>query len=531
MQLPQIIELGRALGAAILTVTLASSAIAQTTRISRTETDFLNRVPAGEIGSLDDIRLRHNPTPTRPVDYEKVDKRVLTNLMKEAFDESGRLYSSLETDYRRYPQLRSLLSELNSLRVLTNRLNQDLTDGMKIESIVVDFREIDAAWRLFSHRAAQATGLSSVSKQSIERIDRLDREIGKLFQVQPSLDRRDLIQQLGVLENAIFNMSDELRRDASASTEMVQLASDARKLQQQITRIEDLVINENPYERIVSEYNRFESTWVVMLDKLRLLRSTSVERAVRRAVDADNQIHELLWIENSTSRAQLKQTADALIRDVDEFYNRTPLKLLLVFKNASGTLQVANDFYGMVQNFKDNLENNESDEQLIESYQYVEKQGTLFVRTFSQMKSQAAIVVIQEIEDGIAELRAELNLGGTVSQVDSRKLIPIAASLDNLSDQLDYDISKWMKTERPAYRSEVLAASAAFKKRTQRLHLMLDSEPTLPELQREADSLYKEWQAVYGFLGRCRTEDRANLSQVASEIRTDLLDLDGMVRL
>jgi hypothetical protein len=51
---------------------------------------------------------------------------------------------------------------------------------------------------------------------------------------------------------------------------------------------------------------------------------------------------------------------------------------LLNFKNATGTLQIADNFYGTVQNFKDNLDRNESDQELIESYRYVEEYGTIF---------------------------------------------------------------------------------------------------------------------------------------------------------
>jgi len=533
MQFSRRPEFGRAIVTALLTVTLASSAMAQSTRITRTETDLdlSRRPPAGEIGSLDDLRSRPTNNTPRAVDYSKVDRRALANLMKETLDESNRLYSSLDADYRRNPSLRSLLSDLSRLRTLASQVNQDMAAGVTLERIVVDFRQLDTDWRLLSTRMAQANGLSSISLQSVDRIDRLDQQVGKLFQVEPTLDRRTLQQQLGIMENALYNMSDELRRDMNASAKMTELASDARKLQQQIARVTDLVIDNYPYERIVSEYNRFERAWAVMLDSLRTVSNTGVVRAVRRVVDSDNMVHELLWIEHTTSRAQLKQTADAMIRDVDEFYNRTPLKLLLTFKNAAGTLQVADNFYGTVQNFKDNLERNESDQQLVESYRYVEEYGTIFVRTFSTLKSQAAIVVLREIEDGIAELRAELNLGGTVSQVDTRKLVPIAASLENLADQLEFDVRRWLTAERPTYRTEVTNATAAFMARTQKIHSMLDREPTLQELQRETDSLYQEWKVVYDFLSRCRTNDRANLSQLASEIRLDLIDLNSSLQL
>ncbi len=536
MHTTRFMELSRALGAALLTVTIASSAIAQpATRISRTDSDFdsLNsRLAPGEIGSIDSsFRSRSILNSGRPVDLAKVDTAKLTNLMKESFDESSLLYTALEADYRRNPQLRPLMTDLYRLRSQTNRLNQDIVAGVPLETILADFQQIDSDWRLLSHRMAQATGLSSITKQRVDRLDRLDQEVGRLFHVEPTLDRRALLQQLSIIENSLYNMADELDRDINGSSATVQLVSNARKLEAQVARIIEIVMNETTYERIVTEHNRFERSWAVLLDQLRTVNNAYVERSVRRVVDADNSMHQLLWIDNSTSRAQLKQTADALIRDVNEFYNRTPLKLLLSFKNAKDTLQAADNFYGTVQNFKDILDRNESDEQLVDSYRYVEEYGIIFVNTFSKIKSQAGIVVLREIEDGIASMRSELNLGGTVSQVDTRQLLPIAASLENLADQLDFDVSRWLKTERPAYRAEVTTASAAFMKRTQGLHQMLNSQPTLQELQKETDSLYQEWKGIYSYLSRCKTADRANLSQIASEIRADLTDLNSSLQL
>ncbi|MFN9719602.1 MAG: hypothetical protein ACK58L_12960 [Planctomycetota bacterium] len=527
-------EPGRPLIAALMTVLAASSAIAQTTRITRTESEFDigRRIAPGEMGSSNDIRRSSTLGAARDLDLSKVDRRALTNLLREAYDESGRLYTSLQSDYQRYPQLRSLLSDLKTLRSRTSLVNQDLAANVPLDQIVIDFREIDADWRLFSHRMMSLSGsLSTATRQSLERVDNIDRQVGKLFQVEPSLDRYELSRQLGILENSLYAISDELRRDLNTSTRLTQLVSDTRRLEVQIGRIEDFVIDNYPYERIVTEYNLFERGWNSVLEQLNTVNNSYIERAVMRMVEADSEIHDLLWIENSTSRPQLKQNTDALIKDVDEFYNRTPLKLLLTFRNSSGSLQMANDFYGVVQNFKDNLDRNESDEELINSYRYLEEQGALFVRTFSQMKSQAAIVVLREIEDDIAALRRELNLGGTVTQVDTRKLLTIAASLDNLSYNLDFDVRQWLNTARPANRTDVMTASSNFMKRTRRMHQMLDSNPTLNELQREADMMYQDWQTIYQYLGQCRTAQRQRLSETAAEIRQDLTELNDSLRL
>ena len=529
-------ELLRTLAAALCTVTLVSTAIAQTaprTRLADSSfPDLSRRLPPGEIGSLDAIPQTPILGNTgRPIDVSKVNKTAVATLIKDALDESARLYASLRQDYDRYPQLRSLLTDLTLLRNLTTRLDQDLAAGISLETILVDFRRIDADWRVLSNRLAQSTGLSSTTKASVERLDGIDRKVGQQFQVAPTLDYRQLYQQLSVLENALYNMSDELSHDFNGTAKTTQIVNDCRKMQQQIVRVQDMVQAQYPYENIVREYNFFDRPWELTAEQLRTVTNTYVERALNRVVQADLTIHELLWLETSTNRVQLKQTADALIRSVDDFYNRTPLKLLLNFKNAQNTLQVADSFYGTVQNFKDNLDRNESDEMVVDSYKYVEEYGTAFIRTFSLMQSQQGLAVLRQIEDGMASLRGSLKLGGTVSQVDTQRLQPIASSLEGLANRLDWDVRNWLNTERPAYKNEALQASAAFMKRTQSLSRLMNTAPTLTELQRETDSLYKEWQAIYSYLNRCNTPDRSYLSQGARDIRNDLTELNAQLRL
>ncbi|MDA1230848.1 MAG: hypothetical protein O2856_08745 [Planctomycetota bacterium] len=526
----------RAIFTALLTVTLASTAIAQpATRIGRndTNTQELNRrLQPGELGNLDSLPgTRPLGTNAKPVDLSNVNKQALANLMKEAFDESGRLYTLLEQDYRRYPQLRSLVTDLYSLRSLTSRINQDMKLGIPLETILTDFQRIDADWRVLSHRMIQSTGLSSATLASVDRLNAIDKQVGQQLKVAPTLDYRTLFSKLSVLENALYNISDELSNDLSGTSKTAVIVNDCRKMQQQITRVADLVQQQYPYERVVSEFNRFDRQWVLTLEQLRTANNPYVDRAVSRAVQADSDVHALLWLETSSDRTQLKQIADSLIRNVDEFYSRTPLKLLLSFKNAANTLAIADEFYGTILNLKDNVQRNESDEILIESYRYVEESGAKFARTFSTMQSQQGIVVLRQIEDGMASLRSALNLGGTVTQVDTRRLLPVTASLENLADQLDWDVRHWVNSERPTYRNEVLQASATFIQRTQRMGKMLNAAPTLTELQREADSLYVEWKAIYSYLSRCNTADRPYLSQAARDIIADLRELDSQLRL
>lgn len=301
MLLPHATRLATLLTALLLAS--STTAQAQTTRISRTDTGSGNPnrgLPAGDLDSLANPGNRSLTTPRENVDYSRIDRRTLSNLVREAWDESGKLYSALDADYRRNPQLRSLLTDLSRLRTLTGRLSQNLTSNTDLKLLVEDFQQTDADWRVFSHRVSQIRGLSSATTQSLQRLDRLDQEIGKLFQVAPSLDRRALLQQLSSLENSLFNLADELQRDVNAPT---QLITSSRKLQQQAARISSMVVDDYTYERIVSEYNRFDQAWLQLMPQIAAIRNPYVERNMQRLSAANYSIHELLWMDNTTSRA------------------------------------------------------------------------------------------------------------------------------------------------------------------------------------------------------------------------------------
>jgi hypothetical protein len=265
--------------------------------------------------------------------------------------------------------------------------------------------------------------------------------------------------------------------------------------------------------------------WTAISPDLRRLNNRFVERSMRNIMLSDSNLHNLLWLEQATSKENLRQIADSLMRDVDEFFTRVPLKLLLRFKDVNRLLQVSDDFYGTVQNFQDCVSRNEDERMMLECYRYVEEYGVDFVRVFDPLQSQAGRVVLREIEDGIVSLRNELNLAGTVTTIDTRAMIPTAASLENLADHLYFDIRQWLDRERPSYRNEAMLAGQRFLQRTQRIHRMLQSRPTATEVKKEVGDLSEEFRTIYQYLGRCNTEHRVHLRNLSEDISQEIYKL------
>ncbi|MCA9061385.1 MAG: hypothetical protein KDA85_22880, partial [Planctomycetaceae bacterium] len=261
--------------AAIVTVLIGTAALAQpnNTRISSSGPDFdnLNRIlmdrdsvapPAG-LGGNGFLGQRSD------VDLSKVDVNKLKNLMKEAVDESSRLFNLLETDSRRNLQLTPLVTDLLRLRAQAARLYEAVNSRSDLNYIVTDFRQLDSDWRLLSHRISQTPQLSRGTLDSVERIDRIDREVGTLFKIDPTLDSRELLHQTAMLASALRNLADDIQLDPNVGNRMNNLVMETRKLEQQVRRVERLILDQASYDYIVSEYNRFSSMWGTLLPQLR----------------------------------------------------------------------------------------------------------------------------------------------------------------------------------------------------------------------------------------------------------------------
>ena len=512
---------------ALLTVVTSVAVMAQpATRLGNNATDFsdFNQVIRGG-GTAPGVNYRSNSLAAGRVDLSRVERRVVENLLKECVIESERLYKALQADYQRYPEVRTLLQDVVTLRAQTARLAQDMQIGVTLDRLHPDLKQLDSDWHYLSHKLSQARQLSTLTRDSVKRIDGLKRQLEKLFQMEPQLDRRALMVELARLDSSVRNLVQELELDPEAGNRIYQLVMDARKLDQQAYRVQALVVDEYPYAEVVSEYGNFSRMWAVLAPQLRQLTNRFIERSVRDILMADSNIHDLLWIEQQTNNDNLRQIATGLSRDVDEFYNRVPLKLLLNFKNVSSILQTSDDFYGTVQNFLDCVNRNEDERSLLECYRYVEEYGADFVRAFEPLRSQAGRVVLREIEDGIVALRSELNIAGTVSTIDTRAMIPTAASLENLADHLDYDVRQWLNQDRQAFSAQALAASQKFVKRAQRIHSMLQARPTGTELKKETSDLVEEWRTVYQYLGRCNTSHREHLRLLSQDVSQAIYEL------
>ena len=94
--------------------------------------------------------------------------------------------------------------------------------------------------------------------------------------------------------------------DPTPGDKIFQLTLDARKLNQQAYKIQQMVLDQATYTAIVAEYNRLEMMLAAVVPNVRLLNNRFLERSMREITLADSRLHDLLWLEQQTSRDELR---------------------------------------------------------------------------------------------------------------------------------------------------------------------------------------------------------------------------------
>jgi hypothetical protein len=103
------------------------------------------------------------------------------------------------------------------------------------------------------------------------------------------------------------------------------------------------------------------------------------------------------------NRSELLPTIDAILLDIEELQNRTPLKLLLQFKDEP-LLQISDDFYKSVRSLRDDVKGKQPTAKVKAAFSSAKYNCKPVVSKFSRFKSQGMTNVLREIEEGFATL-------------------------------------------------------------------------------------------------------------------------------
>ena len=500
-------------------LTLQTPTSAQIRRVSRANSDY---------DGLDDF-LRDSERHSRDFrprtrsgtsfDIESVDIQSLHQEIRSLAESASRLAEILGHDDAADEHLRDVFT----LRAHSSLLERDSRSIRSATEIMPAIKGIDRLWRVLKHKLDDEFALGRVARETVARLDAQLARVEKRVNLQPQIDRRELIGQSAALAVALRHLVNDVELELRQSPRTRQLLLDARKVQGQAQHISSVILDRADRDQIVVEYQRFDRLWAALALALQRTGNPYLERSVRRVGAIDAAMHELLWLTQPVDHALLLSQTRSLMKDVDEFFSRTSMRLVLGVSDLDNALDVADEFYGVCQHFEDCVEERYVGGDLVDSLAYVQDADMQFQHAFHSLRSTEAQRVLQKISDDVVALRTSI---GRSNGNGSRKATQDAAALQNLAEHLQYDVRDWLKRSRESFSDAAQRETNQFLAGTRRLYGLLVNDAPASDLRNESAALYGKWTHLYNnYLQKCNTQDREHISRLAVQTTRKLVDI------
>ena len=226
-------------------------------------------------------------------------------------------------------------------------------------------------------------------------------------------------------------------------------------------------------------------------------------------------------------QSQFAHLANELKKEIDEFLERTPLILIMHLPKSKQALSAADQFYAACAQFTEVAKRGQDQTEIMEAFRRIEASERSFIDVYRDVDSDKAVAVLNRIRQTVSALRASLHLQR--DEFDIRAAEELAASIQNLTEQIEATTKRWLEVERMSFTQACLQDAADLTDRAARLHDDIVTGKPHAELKGEITELYETWRRVYDYLLKCQTEDRQAMGRISSNLTPALVELRTMI--
>jgi len=504
------------------------------TRVSYTPEQTKGFIDDLTNGFMDDIDRRRFPggvgNGAGGADATAITKemRAVRPLVRDFAEEISQLGYDLNDEVRRLPSIRPLLTDTFKVSAQSASLDKTIQRVNDHRLLANEFQDLDAKWRELAFRMTNTRGIGRPIVERIAAINDLNEQIDDAIGMRPQVNRRELFQKTNDLATDLKNLLDDIQVELGAR-ESQQFKLGLNRARQQVLNIAALVDENNiDTELVTEEYKQFQALWYPQRAKLQEYDNRYFERSLRRITQTDGEIHQLLLLPTKVDSTQLVYLTSALKKDIDEFFDRTSLKLLMHLPRADRVAGVASEFYGVCEHFVDEVESQTEYDQLVDSFRYIEDAQRNFTAVFADVPSNDALAALHQIEQTIDALRDSLQVQS--DDVDRQRAGDLAAKVETACDQLEWAAQRWFNADRQSFANACLQSIRQMRTQTAQLHQDVIHGASVAQLNQQSEQLYGTWRTVYNYLIKCQIpQERATLGRLSSQITPALVDLRTML--
>ena len=500
---------------------------------SRDDNEYRKFLSSSESGFQTNSSILDSSDHLLNLDISRIDNRQVRQLMTRFADDSVLLADEMDRAYDTTPALRPFLSDAAKIQFRVDSLARQVERGYDIRRVAADFQAIDRDWRNLAHGLSQIRTTNRKLLAIVKRINGHDKQLGDIFKIRPQLDRGELIAYAATLRTDLLNLVDDIEMEFGNSSKSYEIILQTRSLSEDMRHLQNIIKDGYTYDDIVLEYKRFRRAWGEFVAASKSLDNRYVTRGIRRVAVTDNRIRELLWIPVQTNRAELTQMTDALMRDLDEFMSRTPLKLVVQLEDPEVGLSSSEEFNEYCKELRHCIARGDSEAELRHCFVDVQRTASTFLQAFQPLKSQAGQSVLREIENELNTLATAFNYSHGSDVSSQREFVDLVTTLENLAEHTEFDVREWLKDSRPNYATEAMRATTRFADDCHALHqAVIRSETPAPDLQARVADLSKQFLNVYHkYLRNADDKHRDHIVQTSARVHETLFDLQKLVEL
>ena len=278
---------------------------------------------------------------------------------------------------------------------------------------------------------------------------------------------------------------------------------------------------------LVREYKQFEAAWGALAIKLQTEDNRYLRRTMQRISQSNGRIHQLLMLPQVTDKSQIVFLTSTLKKDIDEFFARTPLSLVIQLPQAAKALSAADQFHTACDRFVEFVNRGDNQDSLIDSFRSIEEANRAFAEVFGQIDSDGAVATLQRIEQTLNTIRTALHVER--EDFDRSSAGDLAASIEYLSTNLDQATRQWLSSDQQSFAAACTQETSALATQAAAIHSDLVRGVPITQLRRQVDDLYERWRTVYRYIVKCQTNDRPSLARLSARMTPAMVELRTMV--
>jgi hypothetical protein len=395
----------------------------------------------------------------------------------------------------------------------------------RLAALCGDYEAFDRDWQAISYKLHQIPEMSRTAElKRVEVMDNLDRQLGGILKIKPQFDQRDLLRHMSALTDQLQRLAEDIAVEFVDPEQRRVLCGTARRAESEAQMVCDTIDAGNDPSAIQGEFKEFQALWYPLARQLRQVDTNrALERTVMRINRTNREINQLLRSPQQMDTSNLTYIVEGLKHDIDEYFTRAPLKLVMELPEARSALATAGAFYGTCEQFlQDAAVENVSTSDLADSFHNVAEAWRAFEHTFRPMNSEPARRVLNRIEEGINSVAEALQIND--QQFDRRRISETAYSLTAAADNINRDTQIWVDRDQNAP-DAAADETAKFLAHCQRFSDAVNSNTTVDQLRQGIVELYNHYKRVYEFISQCQGRERPSLGENANRAKNALVDL------